>query len=213
LALALLIETIIIMVLVSIRPFVARKLWPFIVGLICLFSFSCFAESLYVSVRSTPYDRQMARINPVLLSAGNSDKQDLSLSLVNHWIEDLRAIPYGFTPQWKTPEELETAPVADCKGKAVALYQRMQLHGAGHIRLVIGKRTFLSRKTHAWIEWETDRGTYVLDPTINWAACRADRFRERAYIPLYAYAGTHKYRATSAALYAKNLASFPASEK
>ena len=106
-ALALLIETIIIMVLVSIRPFVARKLWPFIVGLICLFSFSCFAESLYVTVRSTPYDRQMARINPVLLSAGNSDKQNLSLSLVNHWIEDLRAIPYGFTPQWKTPEELE----------------------------------------------------------------------------------------------------------
>jgi hypothetical protein len=201
------------MVLISIQPFAARKLWPFIVGLICLFSFSCFAQPIYLGVSSTPYDRQMTRIYPVLFSTSNTSKENLSLSLVNHWIEDLRSIPYGFTPEWKTPEEVQLAPIADCKGKAVALYQRMQLHGAEHVRLVIGKRTFLSRKTHAWLEWDTERGTYVLDPTINWAACRADKFRDRAYIPLYAYAGTHKYRATPAALYAKNLGSFPASEK
>ena len=89
----------------------------------------------------------------------------------------------------------------------------MQLHGAEHVRLVIGKRTILSRRTHAWIEWDTDRGTYVLDPTINWTAYRADRFRDRAYIPLYAYAGTHKYRATSGTLYARNSGSLPGSEK
>jgi hypothetical protein len=201
------------MILVSIRPFTARKLWPLILGLLCLFSFSCFAESVYLTVNATPYDRQMTRISPVLLSKSDSAKHDLSLGLVNHWMEDLRAIPYGFTPEWKTPEEVETGPAADCKGKAVALYQRMQLHGAEHVRLVIGKRTILSRRTHAWLEWETERGTYVLDPTINWTACRADRFRDRAYMPLYAYAGSHKYRATSAALYAKTLASQPASEK
>jgi hypothetical protein len=201
------------MILVSIRPFSARKLWPLILGLIFLFSFSCFAESVYLPVKSTPYDRQMTRISPVLLSKNDSGKHELSLGLVNHWIEDLRAIPYGFSSEWKTPDEVDTAPVADCKGKAVALYQRMQLHGAEHMRLVIGKRTILSRRTHAWIEWDTERGTYVLDPTVNWSACRVDRFRDRAYLPLYAYAGSHKYRATSAALYAKTLASLPASEK
>ena len=201
------------MVLISIRPFTARKLWPLVLGLVCLFSFSCFADSVYLTVKSTPYDRQMTRISTVLLAKGDSDRHDLSLGLVNHWIEDLRAIPYGFSSEWKTPDEVDTAPVADCKGKAVALYQRMQLHGAEHLRLVIGKRTPLSRRTHAWIEWDTERGTYVLDPTVNWSACRADRFRDRAYIPLYAYAGSQKYRATSAALYAKTLASLPASEK
>jgi len=200
------------MVLISIHPFTARRLWPLVLGLICLFSFACFADSAYLTVSSTPYDRQMTRISPILWTT-KAAKQDLSLSLVNHWMEDLRAIPYGFSPEWKTPEEVESAPVADCKGKAVALYQRMQLHGAAHVRLVIGKRTFLSRKTHAWIEWDTERGTYVLDPTINWTACRADRFRNRAYIPLYAYAGPRKYRAASAMLVAKNAASFPASEK
>jgi hypothetical protein len=213
LAFALLIRVIITMILVSIRPFSARKLWPLILGLIFLFSFSCFAESVYLPVKSTPYDRQMTRISPVLLSKNDSGKHELSLGLVNHWIEDLRAIPYGFSSEWKTPDEVDTAPVADCKGKAVALYQRMQLHGAEHMRLVIGKRTILSRRTHAWIEWDTERGTYVLDPTVNWSACRVDRFRDRAYLPLYAYAGSHKYRATSAALYAKTLASLPASEK
>ena len=117
---------------------------------------------------------------------------------------DLRSIPYGFSAEWKTPAEVQSGPVADCKGKAVALYEKMQLCGARNIRLVIGKRTSTSRKTHAWLEWTTDGDTYVLDPTINWAACRANGLGPRAYIPLYAYAGAHKYRATAATLYAKN---------
>jgi len=60
-----------------------------------------------------------------------------------------------------------------------------------------------SRKTHTWLEWNTTTGTYVLDPTINWAACRADQVGRSFYIPLYAYAGARKYRATTAALFAK----------
>src|SRR5437016_13078102 len=79
----------------------------------------------------------MTRISPVLLTKSDAGNQGVSLALVNHWIEDLRAIPYGFSTEWKTPEEVEFAPEADCKGKAVALYQRMQLHGAEHVRLVI----------------------------------------------------------------------------
>ena len=192
------------MVLVSIRPYPVKKIFLVLVGLICLSSISCFAQSLYFTVSSTPYDKQMTRIRPVLFCKSGGGGQNLSLALVNHWIEDIRAIPYGFTPEWKTPAEVESAVVADCKGKAVALYQRMQSHGAEHIHLVIGKRTFISRKTHAWLEWNTDGRAYVLDPTFNWAACRADQLGNDAYIPFYAYAGNRKYRAAAAALYAKN---------
>jgi len=192
------------MVLVSIRPYPVKKIFLILIGLICLSSISCFAQSLYFTVSSTPYDKQMTRIRPVLFCKSGGGRQNLSLALVNHWIEDIRAIPYGFTPEWKTPAEVESAVVADCKGKAVALYQRMQSHGAEHIHLVIGKRTFISRKTHAWLEWNTDGRAYVLDPTFNWAACRADQLGNDAYIPFYAYAGNRKYRAAAAALYAKN---------
>jgi len=192
------------MVLVSIRPYPVKKIFLVLIGLICLSSISCFAHSLYFTVSSTPYDKQMTRIRPVLFCKSGGGRQNLSLALVNHWIEDIRAIPYGFTPEWKTPAEVESAVVADCKGKAVALYQRMQSHGAEHIHLVIGKRTFISRKTHAWLEWKTDGRAYVLDPTFKWAACRADQLGNDAYIPFYAYAGSRKYRAAAAALYAKN---------
>jgi hypothetical protein len=195
---------IVIMILISIQPFRFKKAFLLITGLLCLSSVACFAEPAFLGVAATPYDRQMARIQPVLISKAGGHKKSLPLTLVNRWIGDLRTIPYGFTPEWKTPTEVQSAPVADCKGKAVALYEKMHLCGADNLRLVIGKRAVTSRKTHAWLEWTTEGDTYVLDPTINWAACRADNLGPRAYIPFYAYAGTQKYRAVTAALYAKN---------
>ena len=193
------------MVLISIYPFTLKRLFFFfLLALLTLSSISAFGQSVYLKVTSTPYDRQMSRITPVLFSKTGSANQNLSLTLVNQWIESLRAIPYGFSPEWKTPAEVQSEPVADCKGKSVALYEKMCAHGAEHVKLVIGKRTAFSRRTHAWLEWNTDTGTYVLDPTINWSACRADKLGDRTYIPLYAYAGTHKYRVTTTALYAKN---------
>ena len=110
-------------------------------------------------------------------------------------IENLRAIPYGFSMEWKTPAEVQSEPAADCKGKAVALYDLMRGHGADNLRLIIGKRTWISQKTHAWLEWTTAAGTYVLDPTINSSALSAERLGGSSYIPLYAYAGERKYRA------------------
>src|SRR6266487_2023719 len=192
------------MVFISISPFTGKKTLVLIVGLICLFSLSCFAESIYLSVSSTPYDKQMSRIRPALLSSHAAVKENISLALVNHWIENLREIPYGFSPGWKTPVEVELDAVADCKGKAVALYDMMHSHGAENVRLVIGKRTVTSRRTHAWVEWNTNSGAYVLDPTLKWTACRAEERSVRSYIPLYAYAGARKYRAAAAALYVKN---------
>jgi hypothetical protein len=199
-----LIGTIITMILISLQPFNLKRVLPFIVGLICLSSVACFAESNFLTVNSTPYDRQMSRIQPILSTKAKMHTADLSLALINQWMGDLRGIPYGFSSEWKTPAEVETGPVADCKGKAVALYQKMHAAGADQVRLVIGKRTSTSRKTHAWLEWSSSAGTYVLDPTINWTARRADEVGNRNYIPLYAYAGVRKYRAANAALYAKN---------
>jgi predicted transglutaminase-like cysteine proteinase len=193
------------MILISIQPFDPRKILGLIAVLICLSSVSCFAQSLFLSVASTPYDRQMTRIQPVLFSKSSASTQNISIGLVNQWIQDLRGIPYGFSPQWKTPAEVQSSPAADCKGKAVALYERMRARGAYNVRLVIGRRSWNSRKTHAWLEWGTESGTYVLDPTINWAACRAEKLGSHSYIPLYAYSGAKKYRAAATmTLLAKN---------
>ena len=200
------IETITTMILISIHPFNVKKILALVATMICLSSVSGFAQSLFLSVPSTPYDRQMSRIQPVLLSktAAHPDNA-LSLAVVNHWIQDLRGIPYGFSSEWKTPQEVQTGSAADCKGKAVALYEKMHANGARNVRLVIGKRSWTSSKTHAWIEWNMDGTNYVLDPTINWTAYRSEKFNSRSYIPLYAYAGVRKYRATSGStLYAKN---------
>jgi hypothetical protein len=196
-------EIIIIMVTISIRPYTLPKIGLVGLTLFCLSCLSAFAQSNYITVNSTPYDRQMIRIRPVLTFNSGKKDQDLSLALVNNWIGNLRAIPYGFSTEWKTPEEVERGAYADCKGKAVALYNTMHARGADHVRLVIGKRLATSRKTHAWLEWTTASGTYILDPTILWSACRAERAGHSSYIPLYAYDGGKKYRAaTSTGLFA-----------
>src|SRR2546423_14270096 len=191
---------IVIMITISIRPYTLRKVGFVGFALFCLSCLSAFAQSNYITVNSTPYDRQMTRIQPILSSGAGHKEQNLSFALVNHWIGDLRAIPYGFSMEWKTPEEVQGGPFADCKGKAVALYNLMHSRGVDDVRLVIGKRTSTSRKTHAWLEWNTSDGTYILDPTINWSACRVSRFGRSSYIPLYAYAGSAKFRAASGSL-------------
>jgi predicted transglutaminase-like cysteine proteinase len=159
---------------------------------------SSFADALLFTVNSTPYDRQMARIRPVLTASTHASESQVSVTLVNQWMSDLRSIPYGFTTFWKTPAEAQSGDPADCKAKAVALYEKMRANGATNVRLVIGKRTAASRQTHAWLAWDTESGTYVLDPTFNWAACTASQVGKRNYQPLYAYAGNKKFRAASA---------------
>jgi predicted transglutaminase-like cysteine proteinase len=166
--------------------------------LLTLAASSSFADALLFTVGSTPYDRQMARIRPVLTAPAHSTGSQVSVSLVNQWMSDLRSIPYGFTAVWKTPAEAESGAPADCKAKAVALYKKMRENGASNVRLVIGKRTTSSRQTHAWLAWDTGNGSYVLDPTFNWAACTSSQVGKSNYQPLYAYSGSKKFRAASA---------------
>jgi predicted transglutaminase-like cysteine proteinase len=158
---------------------------------------SSFADALLFTVNATPYDRQMARIRPVLTASARASGNQVSLGAVNQWMADLRSIPYGFTTFWKTPAEAQSGAPADCKAKAVALYEKMHENGATNVRLVIGKRTATSRQTHAWLAWDTQGGSFVLDPTFNWAACTSTQVGKSNYQPLYAYAGNKKFRASS----------------
>lgn len=192
------------MILISIQPFAPKKIFALAAAVVCLSTASCFASAMLLAVESTPYDRQMSPIRPVLISKPASAAQQVSLPIVNQWMTDLREIPYGYHMEWKTPTEVSTREPADCKGKAVALYERMKASGAKNVRLVIGKRAPTSRVTHAWLVWETAQGSYVLDPTFFWGACRAEEVSENSYVPYYAYEGNKKYRAASADLYASN---------
>jgi hypothetical protein len=192
------------MVLVSIAPFAARRILLLAAAFSALSIATCFADSLLVTAKKTPYDHQMARIQPVLNAPTSVQQSVLPLSLVNQWIGELRAIPYSYSMEWKTPSEIAHAPAADCKGKAVALYQRMRENGARNLRLIIGKRTPVSRSTHTWVEWTSASVTFVLDPTINWVAQAVNKIPENSYVPYYAFAGSRKYRATAAmSLYAR----------
>ena len=192
------------MIFISLNPFVLKRVFLVLLALVGFSCVSGYSEQLLLTVKSTPYDRQMSRIQPMLVSNDHSNHGKVSLRMVNQWIGDLRSIPYGFTAVWKTPAETQSGKPADCKAKAVALYERMTEHGATDVRLVIGRRTSTSRSTHAWVEWETDNGNYVLDPTINWLAYRSGDLDSRAYVPYYAFAGNRKYRAAQSTLVAQN---------
>src|SRR5437588_12949583 len=117
-----LIEIIVNMITISIHPYAPRKVGLVGLTIFCLSCLSAFAQSSYTTVNSTPYDRQMTRIRPILSSAAGHKAQDLSISVVNHWIGYLRAIPYGFSMAFKTPDEFQLGSYADCKVKSVALH-------------------------------------------------------------------------------------------
>ena len=193
------------MVPVGLCPFPRKRVIGFVAFAFLVPSVvGCFANPILLSVKTTPYDRQMARIQPILTSAPRQGvDQELPLPLINRWIGELRNIPYRFSMQWKTPTEVAHESVADCKGKAVALYQQMARRGARGLRLVIGRRCPNSRSTHTWVQWTTASATYILDPTINWTARTVGEVGDAAYVPYYAYAGCQKYRTPAAsALYA-----------
>ena len=170
----------------------------FSAAILALSASASFADALLFTVSNTPYDKQMSRIRPIIENTASRGSNGVSMQIVNEWMTDLREIPYGYALYWKTPSETLSGEPADCKAKSVVLYQRMKAAGATNVRLVIGKRTPTSRMTHAWLAWETDEGNFVLDPTFDYTAKKAEKVGKRNYQPLYAYAGSKKFRAASA---------------
>ncbi len=122
------------------------------------------------------------------------------MSTVTPVVTDLRDIPSGYALLLENAEPTTVlGDPADCKAKSVALCaQHMKAAGATNVRLVIGRRTPTSKMTHAWLAWETEGGTFVLDPTFNYTATKSEKVGSRNYQPLYAYAGAKKFRAGSA---------------
>src|SRR6266487_4527946 len=91
------------MVFVGITPFPPRRIFVLVAALFALSIASCFAQPILLSAKITPYDRQMARIQPVLNTSASVQHAVLPLSLVNQWIGELRTIPYSFSMDRKTP--------------------------------------------------------------------------------------------------------------
>lgn len=138
----------------------------------------------------------MTPVSRVLNASPGPLAHRTSLATINQWLANLRAIPYQYSSQWRTPAQINADLAADCKGKAILLYAIMRANGAKHIRFVIGKHQVADQRTHAWLEWETTSGTYLLDPTFNSAVERVSDNDPSRYIPHYAYNGARKYRAT-----------------
>jgi hypothetical protein len=163
------------------------------------------AQSAFFEVASTPYDHQMERVQPTLTAPSVYAIYGPSLSVVNQWMIESRAMPYRYSREWRTPLEVEAAKVGDCKGKALLLYDWMQSKGATNVRLVIGKRRAENSLTHAWLEWQTRMGTLLLDPTFNWNAA-VKLSNRQTYVAFYGYEGRHKYRAGNPVLANRNYA-------
>jgi len=162
-----------------------------------------FGHTMFLTVASTPYDNQMAPVWVFLNADIPAKSEGTSLSALNDWMRRLRAMPYRYSKTWKTPTEVNSDRMGDCKGKAVALYEKLLVNGAHNVRLVIGKHRTTALMTHAWVEWETLQGTLLLDPTLNWTATKTECKDESTYIPLYAYENGRKYRALNSTLIAK----------
>jgi len=163
------------------------------------------AQSTFFEVPSTPYDHQMQRIQPALNAPSVYTVYAPSLDVVNGWMTALRMMPYQYSHQWRTPYEVEMERAGDCKGKAMVLYGWMRSRGANNVRLVIGKRRAEDSLTHAWLEWDTTAGTFLLDPTFNWTA--SIKVQDPVtYVAFYGYGGGHKYRASKSRLANRTLA-------
>ncbi len=67
------------MILISLQPFNLKKIAGLVAAIVCLSTVSGFAQSLLLSVPSTPYDHQMARIQPVLLEKAAAHNSSVSL--------------------------------------------------------------------------------------------------------------------------------------
>lgn len=178
-----------------------RRHFLSVTALLGLTASSCLAQPLFFPVESTPYDNQMARVQPILASVTPQPAEEISILIINQWMAQLRHVRYRYSKEWQTPAEVAESREADCKGKAITLYELMQAIGAINVRFVIGKHRASDWFTHAWLEWETLDGNFLLDPTFNRVVTRVEGLNSKKYIPLYAYEGALKYRAFDRTLF------------
>ncbi len=170
------------MLFVSLFPLLLRRCVLPVIG-VGLTAISCFAQQpVFFIVDSTPYDNQMARVGPILASAGSYAPGSVSLMIVNHWMIKLHALRYKYSKEWKTPDEVRISATADCKGKAIALYEEMAANGAERVRFIIGKHRASDALTHAWLEWETDNETtFSIQHSTGWQPKQSSKIRRSTF--------------------------------
>ncbi|MEP6603642.1 MAG: hypothetical protein ABJB69_06830 [Spartobacteria bacterium] len=191
------------MILISLRPLRFKKFLASLTPGFGPLALCAFAQPVFLPVQSTPYDRQMTRVRSVLATPPAAHSHVIPMLVVNQWMTKLRGLPYHYSLRWKTPAEINAARAGDCKGKAFTLYQKMHAIGAHNLRFVIGKHRAGDVQTHAWLEWETVKGTYLLNLTFNYTAATETPDNSN-YIPLYAYDGARKYCAVESTFAAQN---------
>jgi hypothetical protein len=163
-----------------------------------------FLFTMILSVRSalafqmvptgrTPYDAQMRPVQPILESGATDRDSSVSLGQVNQWMRQLRDIPYRYSKTWVNCEKVNEQGEGDCKGKALALYQRMKSIGATHLYLVIGKKDSDDSQTHVWLLWNHGGAMYNLDPTFQSRAFPQNDYGRSSYRGRYSYTGNEKF--------------------
>lgn len=145
----------------------------------------------YMPVQNTPYDRQMARVHPVLAQSSSGQSQ-VDLDQLTRWMHEIRGFSYRYKQTWQTPGETVRKRSGDCKDKAILLLDRMNDAGFGKVTLIIGYRSKDSKQTHAWLEWSHAGTRYVLDPTFHKKPMSRSEISD-SYRPEYAYLGTRSF--------------------
>jgi hypothetical protein len=96
----------------------------------------------------------------VLISA--HAQANITPTEVNRMMRPIHAVPYAYSQSWTDCDKVFERGYGDCKGKSMALYKLMIKSGAENVRFIVGLKTGLS---HAWLQWDCNGTTYVLDPT------------------------------------------------
>jgi hypothetical protein len=96
------------MVFISLQPFAVQRVFLLIAAIICLLTASCFADSVFLTVRSTPHDRQMGEFARLISPRSNGSEHQVYLALENQWLEDFSENCGGFSQEWKAAPEAET---------------------------------------------------------------------------------------------------------
>jgi hypothetical protein len=147
-----------------------------------------------IPVSATPYDSQMQPILPILESdSSGGTSPGVTIPQVNRWMRQLHDIPYHYTSSWAGCANVNACGTADCKGKALALYQRMKASGATGLYLMIGLKDSDNSQTHVWLLWKYDGSLYNLDPTFENRAFPKNDFDRSSYRPSYSYSGDSKF--------------------
>lgn len=136
----------------------------------------------------TPYDDFMQPVQAVLQQTGGQASPGRA--------RELMKVAYGFRYEHKTPY-LPQAPAVteqrragDCKDKALWLCAQLR---DSSVRFVIGKTRGNARLNHAWLTWQSEGTTWILDPTNKPEPLAAEAIGTGEYIALYSFSRRGKF--------------------